>query len=200
MNYMMKMTKSMKTLLTLAAVAFTATPANAATMSFGTMNTTGDGTTGWAFANGGADSNDNGAAELPAFVLGINGTATGTSAGDTLASGDYTISFLYARYISGGTTTVQAYAWDGSIQTALVVEATPPALGEDVWGSYDLEFSVGSGSPLIGQQLQLKFSHSAISGYEAFDTITGDFVAVPEPSTTALLGLGGLALILRRRK
>ena len=25
-------------------------------------------------------------------------------------------------------------------------------------------------------------------------------VAVPEPSTTALLGLGGLALILRRRK
>jgi len=27
-----------------------------------------------------------------------------------------------------------------------------------------------------------------------------DFVAVPEPSSTALLGLGGLALILRRRK
>lgn len=29
---------------------------------------------------------------------------------------------------------------------------------------------------------------------------TLDFVAVPEPSSTALLGLGGLALILRRRK
>jgi hypothetical protein len=27
-----------------------------------------------------------------------------------------------------------------------------------------------------------------------------DFLAVPEPTTTALLGLGGLALILRRRK
>lgn len=30
--------------------------------------------------------------------------------------------------------------------------------------------------------------------------ITSDAVAVPEPTTTALLGLGGLALILRRRK
>jgi len=31
-------------------------------------------------------------------------------------------------------------------------------------------------------------------------SIVGDVVAVPEPSSTALLGLGGLALILRRRK
>ena len=31
-------------------------------------------------------------------------------------------------------------------------------------------------------------------------TLTGAVVAVPEPTTTALLGLGGLALILRRRK
>ncbi|MEJ6778803.1 MAG: PEP-CTERM sorting domain-containing protein [Akkermansiaceae bacterium] len=35
--------------------------------------------------------------------------------------------------------------------------------------------------------------------YIALDT-TGAFDAVPEPSSTALLGLGGLALILRRRK
>ncbi|MEJ6778802.1 MAG: PEP-CTERM sorting domain-containing protein [Akkermansiaceae bacterium] len=33
----------------------------------------------------------------------------------------------------------------------------------------------------------------------SFDT-TGAFAPVPEPSSTALLGLGGLALILRRRK
>ena len=35
--------------------------------------------------------------------------------------------------------------------------------------------------------------------YLALDT-TGAFAPVPEPSSTALLGLGGLALILRRRK
>ena len=31
-------------------------------------------------------------------------------------------------------------------------------------------------------------------------SLEGDITPVPEPSTTALLGLGGLALILRRRK
>mgnify|MGYP000318392739 CR=1 FL=1 len=38
--------------------------------------------------------------------------------------------------------------------------------------------------------------------YRISDTAltSGDFLAVPEPSSTALLGLGGLALILRRRK
>jgi len=34
----------------------------------------------------------------------------------------------------------------------------------------------------------------------AVGSTTLDFVAAPEPSSTALLGLGGLALILRRRK
>jgi hypothetical protein len=33
-----------------------------------------------------------------------------------------------------------------------------------------------------------------------WDEVRLDIAAVPEPSTTALLGLGGLALILRRRK
>lgn len=38
--------------------------------------------------------------------------------------------------------------------------------------------------------------------YAGFDEIRfgGDQAAIPEPTTTALLGLGGLALILRRRK
>ncbi|MCP5535210.1 MAG: PEP-CTERM sorting domain-containing protein [Akkermansiaceae bacterium] len=41
---------------------------------------------------------------------------------------------------------------------------------------------------------------SGLSGYGGGDDIAFATVAVPEPSSTALLGLGGLALILRRRK
>lgn len=37
-------------------------------------------------------------------------------------------------------------------------------------------------------------------GYDTAMTITTATAAVPEPSSTALLGLGGLALIMRRRK
>jgi hypothetical protein len=42
------------------------------------------------------------------------------------------------------------------------------------------------------------FTNAMIDGFE----VTGhlEFTPVPEPSTTALLGLGGLALILRRRR
>lgn len=41
---------------------------------------------------------------------------------------------------------------------------------------------------------------SSTSGWTMADAIAIQAVAVPEPSSAALLGLGGLALILRRRK
>jgi hypothetical protein len=50
----------------------------------------------------------------------------------------------------------------------------------------------------LGQDIQIRLSATDIQ--PQFDNVNLDFVAVPEPSTTALLGLGGLALILRRRK
>ena len=59
-----------------------------------------------------------------------------------------------------------------------------PDFTTDGLGNFSITFR-GQSSPLV---------RSDIDGI-AFDT-----VAVPEPSTTALLGLGGLALILRRRK
>jgi hypothetical protein len=57
---------------------------------------------------------------------------------------------------------------------------------------------VGAGHANLGQDIQIRFSATDIQPH--FDNVNLDFVAVPEPSTTALLGLGGLALILRRRK
>ncbi|MGB1258969.1 MAG: PEP-CTERM sorting domain-containing protein [Akkermansiaceae bacterium] len=49
-----------------------------------------------------------------------------------------------------------------------------------------------------GDQLYLKFSNSEGATQAVIDNI--NVSAVPEPSSAALLGLGGLALILRRRK
>ena len=38
------------------------------------------------------------------------------------------------------------------------------------------------------------------SGFSAFDSLQIEVVVAPEPSSTALLGLGGLALMLRRKR
>lgn len=50
-----------------------------------------------------------------------------------------------------------------------------------------------------GDTFVLSYTDVAI-GWAHIGGVTFDTVVVPEPSTTALLGLGGLALILRRRK
>jgi len=50
----------------------------------------------------------------------------------------------------------------------------------------------------VGKQVIFKYSHTNNWGETA--DVTFDVTAVPEPSSAALLGLGGIALILRRRK
>jgi len=52
----------------------------------------------------------------------------------------------------------------------------------------------------VGDRLGIRVHETNNNGnrYVAIDTVS--FTSVPEPSSSALLGLGGLALILRRRK
>ncbi|MFT6792281.1 MAG: hypothetical protein ACJAR1_000260 [Rubritalea sp.] len=87
-----------------------------------------------------------------------------------------------------------------------------------VLGTADLGGNIGYPSDVYQRSVDLS-SFAALDGSETYTitlqargtgfghhkslqafTLNGDTSAVPEPTTTALLGLGGLALILRRRK
>jgi hypothetical protein len=168
------------------AVAMLAVSANAGVIDFGTMNTTGDDgdgawqtCVGWTFSAGntGDDAGDGSPDGRSWWVGGGGGWGLGTSDGDTVAAGDYSIDFLTNE--PGGTQNilVEAFAWDGTTQTLLGSD-DPAAVSS--WDWQNLSFSVSSGSPLIGQQLQLKFSNTG-TGYGGWDTISGDFT-VGDPS------------------
>ena len=65
--------------------------------------------------------------------------------------------------------------------------------------SIDMYFFDVTGGVSAGTQFQV-FADVGTANYVTHQFVSLDVTAVPEPSTTALLGLGGIALILRRRK
>jgi len=74
---------------------------------------------------------------------------------------------------------------------------TPTTIQEASTGALTGNYGTSTISNVSGDS----FTFSGVSGSSGRETISGfTVVAVPEPSSVILLGLGGFALILRRRK
>ncbi|MCP5537858.1 MAG: PEP-CTERM sorting domain-containing protein [Akkermansiaceae bacterium] len=132
------------------------------------------------------------------FSNGNNGTWTGTltdTAGHAFNAGDKVTIDLFAagRNVGSGALT---------INVSLIGAATinlgnfTPTVGS--WNAV----SSNEGTIVTAGTYNVQFTSIAQSGDRTtfIDNVSYDVTEVPEPSSAALLGLGGLALILRRRK
>ncbi len=114
--------------------------------------------------------------------------------------------FFGDRSASGPSSIEVFYSTDGFATESSVLAAT------DVGINGSIRDTTAVGDALTGTVLFRIYGYGATSSSGTFDlektkydgtyglAINGDVVAVPEPSSAALLGLGGLALILRRRR
>ena len=72
--------------------------------------------------------------------------------------------------------------------------------GEDVWAWSYVEAPVEDWDPLWGDPMETWMEQDYGPAAIALDQIVFDTICIPEPVTIALLGLGGLALIRRRKQ
>ncbi len=134
--------------------------------------------------------------------VGRGGTGTLSPGGDLFGSGEeLTIDNLVLTYVSGD----DVFQFDGFIGVLF-----GNAAGAEVGTANGVDFDSGSSGGWVGNgnlfaptgAIPLASSVVISGNGMSFNVVDAQFsaVAVPEPSSAALLGLGGLALILRRRK
>jgi hypothetical protein len=134
------------------------------------------------------------------FEAGTNKTATWTFSNLTVGSKwDVFSTWLPA----GNRSTAAPYTIQGGLTIPLNQQSAPTAdlvLNDGTTGQSSFNFKK-IGDATVGANGNLIVTlQSAASGYVIVDAIALKQTAVPEPSSAALLGLGGLALVLRRRK
>jgi hypothetical protein len=122
------------------------------------------------------------------FTTGATYAGMGGNTFTLEANQDYT---LYLFGVGNDANQDTTFTFDGVDKTTAAT-----AVGADEAGHF-VTYDFTTGADLTGFTLDFKFANST-DQWGAFNGLA--LVAVPEPSSTALLGLGGLALILRRRK
>ena len=125
------------------------------------------------------------------------------NAGDTIT---LTVDVGQVGAFSGSEATISLYGSTLGLGTALsntngtaLQAGIAPASGAYLLNQTVTYTALASGDPFAGQQIGILFLNS-VGTQTLFDNVRLDIVAVPEPGSLALLSLGGLALLRRRRK
>lgn len=127
------------------------------------------------------------------YYLGIFTPSNGVAQTfDTVNGQEYEVTFYLGR--QGTDTPTVDLNVDGSASlhdSSILINST-----QDTWAQHTISFTADS----LSTTLSFVENASSASGTSDVFVDTVSITAVPEPSSAALLGLGGLALILRRRK
>ena len=164
------------------------------TFSYAAINDfTGEG--GWTTVIG-AIGTDIGT-DAAGFLWGINGAleynhTTIVAEGDEIAMNANIQRFVNYPYI------MTLDLWDGA-DAGTRVEAATSNQTSGVAALTELTYTVTAADILAGRD-HVIFHYGHGNNWGETADVTFDVTTVPEPSSAALLGLGGLALIFRRRK
>ncbi|NWK55045.1 PEP-CTERM sorting domain-containing protein [Verrucomicrobiaceae bacterium N1E253] len=119
-----------------------------------------------------------------------------------LSAGTVNVSFDLNRMLAAGsgtfTANVEVFDGNSDAATSLWSETVDVAAQtQETWVNTASGTFANSGSELF---VRVTLVDQVNGGQIGMDNLVINHTAVPEPSSAALLGLGGLALILRRRK
>lgn len=135
----------------------------------------------------------------PTYLFSDDGTATWTFLG--LADGTYEVAVSFREFSNRPTDAF--YSVQGG--SAITVDQTSPPTGTPTLndGVIDVPFQVLTSTAIVSGgsgNLTVMVSEGTPAASEFLIADAAAIRAIPEPSSTALLGLGGLTLLLRRRK
>jgi hypothetical protein len=136
--------------------------------------------------------------------------------GRALGAGTYTLEFAMGDYSNQAFPAARVvnfgplqWRWNDLTDASSATTPVPPNGGWELW---TITFDVGLGDSRIGQPLDFQFVQTSGGGLtmSVLDGVgnlspngTGflvDFASIPEPSTVMLMLLGGLGLVLPRRR